>query len=246
MPAKQKKSSRLNRVSKKAKNTKPHFKIWVGVLVVLIVAVAGVVVVRLSEASNGYAWYNSANRSTVLPLRTNTNSSLLKLNYPLPTGQAPFYVQVKTVDTNYQKVLSGNSPRFLIGDGTPGTGSVAFSNNMRNAKKVCVHGLSIGYTDLELHVESRDSTYSGPKATASQPPFQINNGVAKTSDGKAKNDLELICASTPVTTYPGSFRSTLPGQSVDVQGRNGAVVLRNNTRNGYGYVFITNMVFYYP
>lgn len=40
------------RVSKNAKGIKTHFKVWVGVLIVLIVAVVGVVVIRFSEASN--------------------------------------------------------------------------------------------------------------------------------------------------------------------------------------------------
>lgn len=53
MPAKQKKSSKVTRVSKKAKSIKSHFKIWAGVLVVLIIAVVGVVVVRFSQAA---AW----------------------------------------------------------------------------------------------------------------------------------------------------------------------------------------------
>lgn len=38
------------RVSKNVKGIKTHLKVWVGVLVVLIVAVVGVVVVRFSEA----------------------------------------------------------------------------------------------------------------------------------------------------------------------------------------------------
>ncbi len=38
------------RVSKNAKGIKTHFKVWFGVLVVLVVAVVGVVVVRLGEA----------------------------------------------------------------------------------------------------------------------------------------------------------------------------------------------------
>jgi len=49
MPAK--KSTNKPRTSKKAKTMKPQLKIWIGVLVVLIVAIIGLVVVRFSEAA---------------------------------------------------------------------------------------------------------------------------------------------------------------------------------------------------
>ncbi len=53
MPAKKStnKTTSKPRTSKKAKTMKPQLKIWIGVLIVLIVAIIGLVVVRFSEAS---------------------------------------------------------------------------------------------------------------------------------------------------------------------------------------------------
>ena len=61
MPAKKStnKTTSKPRTSKKAKTMKPQLKIWMGLLVVLIVALVGVVfVVRFSEA--GSSWYIKA------------------------------------------------------------------------------------------------------------------------------------------------------------------------------------------
>lgn len=247
MPAKQKKSSKLTRVSKKAKSTKPHFKIWVGVLVVLIIAVVGMVVVRFSQASSGSVWFDPANKRTTVPLRANSNNSMMRIDPYLPLVEAPFATSSMKFNADYnlyQRIQRSQTVNFIIGDGNPGTNSATYANNLRTAKRVCLWGISIGYTDLSMSVVSFDPSYSGGTAIASHPPYQDNNGVAKTPDGKARNDIELICTSTPAATFPNSHKQSVGG-TYSQHGRNNRVVVTNNTRNGSGYVFITNMVFYY-
>lgn len=56
------KNTTKKRISKKAQGPANHLKIWVGVLVVLIVAVVGVVVVRFSEAFNPSGFVGDYNK----------------------------------------------------------------------------------------------------------------------------------------------------------------------------------------